>query len=307
MRRYAPTGREQVGGVGLVDRHEIALPREPRECLEIGLNHRSSALFRALCCLRFLLALKRAYPRARRMAATGARSPVQISHCAVPCATNISTPETVSMPRRSASCSRLRLARAINGVKYEPAIQFVRASSGDSLRVRMHADRRGVHDGVEKFAAADSPRDGVASTAFASALARAMRRALTQTRGPACSEREGHRARRASGSHDQDAAATQRASAARESAARRRNPCCSRRVFRRRARPPCSPRRSARPAESQSSRSLRMRSLCGSVTLKPSNPSGSIDAQKILQVANQKRQIDRIHSARLEARILHHR
>ena len=38
-----------------------------------------------------------------------------------------------------------------------------------------------------------------------------------------------------------------------------------------------------------------MRSLCGSVTLKPLMPDGSIGSNKILQIAHQKRQIDRVH------------
>ena len=90
-------GREQVRCEGLVDRDKVALARELRKRLKIGLNHRA-AIFSSLC---------RARKTARRMAASGARWPVQISHCAVPCATNISTPETVSMPRPAASCKSL--------------------------------------------------------------------------------------------------------------------------------------------------------------------------------------------------------
>src|SRR5580704_15595188 len=95
-------GREQVCCECLVNGHEISLLCQFTKCGEVRLNHE---LARRV----FLPSVPRASRTALRMVAAGARSPVQISHCARPWARNISTPDTVSMPRREASCRSLVL------------------------------------------------------------------------------------------------------------------------------------------------------------------------------------------------------
>src|SRR5580700_1302346 len=90
--------RQQVSRERLIDRHEISLLREFRKRCEVGLNH---GLARKVSS--FLV--PRASRTALRMDAAGARTPVHISHCAIPWARNISTPDTVSMPRPEASCN----------------------------------------------------------------------------------------------------------------------------------------------------------------------------------------------------------
>jgi hypothetical protein len=92
--------REQIGRERGVHGNQIAAARETRKFLEVWLDrcvaHRR-ANFRSSC--------RSAWLTTRRIADSGARKPVQISHCATPCATNISTPEMVSIPRRRAARS----------------------------------------------------------------------------------------------------------------------------------------------------------------------------------------------------------
>ena len=107
-------GGEQVGGEGFVHRDEIALARERREGSEIGLNH----------CAAIFSSFERARKTARRMAASGARSPVQISHCA-----GALRDEHVDSGNGFDAAARGELqeprrARAIDQVNDQAAIQF---------------------------------------------------------------------------------------------------------------------------------------------------------------------------------------
>jgi hypothetical protein len=70
---------------------------------------------------------------ARRIAFSGARSPVQISYCAKPCARNISTPEIISIPLRARFASNSVVARAVDHVHHDTAIELrgVKRGSGE--------------------------------------------------------------------------------------------------------------------------------------------------------------------------------
>src|SRR5580700_7472013 len=96
-------GGEQICRESLINRHKISLLRQFTKRCEVGLNH---SVARKIS----LPEVPRASRTALRMAAAGARWPVHISHCAMPCARNISSPDTVSMPRRAASCKSFVLA-----------------------------------------------------------------------------------------------------------------------------------------------------------------------------------------------------
>src|ERR1700722_5002796 len=95
--KVSGNGREQVCRESLIDRHKISLLGQSRKRREVRLNH---GVARKVS----LREVRRASRTALRMAAAGARWPVHVSHCAIPCARNISSPDTVSIPRRAASC-----------------------------------------------------------------------------------------------------------------------------------------------------------------------------------------------------------
>src|SRR5262249_3488316 len=87
---------KQVGSEGVIDGYQVSLAGQPAERPIVRLGHGLLGASSA----------PNASRTARRLARSGARRPAQISHCAVPWATNISTPLIVSMPRRSASRSK---------------------------------------------------------------------------------------------------------------------------------------------------------------------------------------------------------
>src|SRR2546421_8053965 len=90
--------RQQIRGKNVVNRDEVSLLREALKFTEVRLDHRGP---RGGAGDDF--SSRNAPSMAWRIAASGARRFIQISHCAAPCARNISTPDTVAMPLRDAS------------------------------------------------------------------------------------------------------------------------------------------------------------------------------------------------------------
>src|ERR1700721_3434993 len=96
--KVSGNGRQQVCGESLMARPKISLFRQFKKRREVRLNH---GVARKVS----LPEVRTASRTALRMAAAGARWAVHICHCAIPCARNLSRPDTVSMPRRAASCN----------------------------------------------------------------------------------------------------------------------------------------------------------------------------------------------------------
>ena len=117
------------------------------------------------------------------MAASGARLPIHNSHCAIPCATNISTPETVRILRAAAS-AEVSSATGDRPYPHKLAIQFARFQRRTS-RMRMHPDWRGIDDRVKFFFPQRRAFDHPPPTARANSFAAFSRRAHTNTSAPA--------------------------------------------------------------------------------------------------------------------------
>ena len=148
------------------------------------------------------------------------------------------------------------------------------------------------------------PRDHLAADGFGQRLRLLSAPRTYANRGPRLRERES--TARAAPRRPQSARGWLEArSAAPARAARRHNPCCTRRAFRPRAPPQYSRLQSCRERIAaievfQDAFLVRKRDA------EASNPERLDGVEKILQVAHQKRQINRVHPARLKSRILHH-
>src|SRR5256885_11180177 len=90
-------GSQQIRRENIVNRNQVPVFRETLKFAKIRQDHR------ALRGLADAASARKTANTARRMAASGARRFIQISHCAAPCARNISTPETVAIPMLAAS------------------------------------------------------------------------------------------------------------------------------------------------------------------------------------------------------------
>ena len=139
------------------------------------------------------------------MAASGARLPIHSSHCATPCATNISTPETVRIPRAAAMSQKFRLQRAIDHVHHQLAIQFARFQ-WRTPRVRMHSHWRGIDDRVEFFFPQRRAPDHPAAHRPRQLLRRILSARTNQHLRASFRHCERRRARRAPRAKNQDAA-----------------------------------------------------------------------------------------------------
>src|ERR1700756_339511 len=93
--------RQQIGGEHVVNRNEVALFGEPLKFTEVRANHGE---------LRRRSSSRKAARTACLIAFSGADCFIQSSHWAMPCARNMSTPETVVMRFCAASFSSFVLS-----------------------------------------------------------------------------------------------------------------------------------------------------------------------------------------------------